>query len=60
MKSRLFPDRSASAGLSDAEASWRSEPLRVARRFWRGLLYGAVLSLLGWTLILTILFWVFW
>ena len=35
------------------------EPVRLTRWFWRGLFYGALLSLLGWMLALTILYWVF-
>lgn len=35
------------------------QPVRVFPQLWRGVFYGALLSLLGWTLVLAILYWLF-
>jgi hypothetical protein len=52
-------DDFSTADPIDAAARWRFEPVYVARRFWRGVFYGALLSLLCWALVLTILYWKF-
>jgi hypothetical protein len=39
----------------DTETDWNSETVPEVCRFWRGLFYGLLLSLLGWALILKML-----
>ena len=59
MKSRVVLDGSSTADPVDAAAHWSFDPVHVAGRLWRGVFYGALLSLLCWAGILAMLGWKF-
>jgi len=55
MQADSVRDDASPPALLDAEAHWSPEPIWVSQRFWRGVFYGALLSLPCWVLILSLL-----